>query len=53
MLISLVANKAVPFDRVLVDSWYVTKDMMLFIESLGKIYCVPPAILHELSCRSC
>ena len=38
MLISLVASKAIPFDRVLVDSWYVCKDLMLFIESLGKIY---------------
>jgi hypothetical protein len=38
MLISLVAGKAIPFDRVLVDSGYATKDLMLFIESLGKIY---------------
>lgn len=41
MLISLVAAKAILFDRVLVDSWYVTKDLMLFIESLGKIYYCP------------
>jgi hypothetical protein len=41
MLTSLVASKGVAFDRVLVDSWYATKDLMLFIESLGKIYYCP------------
>ena len=41
MLTSLVASNGVAFDRVLVDSWYVTKDLMLFIESLGKIYYCP------------
>lgn len=41
MLISLVASKAVAFERVLVDSWYVTKELMLFIESLNKIYYCP------------
>ena len=41
MLIASVAAKAIAFDRVLVDSWYVTKDLMLLIESLGKIYYCP------------
>jgi hypothetical protein len=41
MLISLVASKAAIFDRVLVDSRYATKDLMLFIESLGQIYYCP------------
>lgn len=41
MLLSVVANKALAFNRVLVDSWYVTKDLMLLIESLGKIYYCP------------
>ena len=41
MLISLVANKAIPFDRVLVDSWHATKELMLLIESLKKIYYCP------------
>lgn len=41
MLVALVASKAVAFNRVLMDSWYATKDLMLFIESLGKIYYCP------------
>jgi hypothetical protein len=41
MLISLVASKAAIFDRVLVDSRYATKDLMLVIESLGQIYYCP------------
>lgn len=41
MLIAAVANKRLSFDRVLVDSWYVTKGLMLLIESLGKIYFCP------------
>ena len=41
MPISLVANKAIPFHRVLVDSWYATKESMLFIESLKKVYYCP------------
>jgi hypothetical protein len=41
MLVALVASKAVAFNRVLVDSWYVTKELMLLIESIGKIYYCP------------
>jgi len=41
MLISLVANQRVTFDRVLMDSWYGAKTLLLFIESLGKFYYVP------------
>jgi hypothetical protein len=41
MLTTAVASKAIPFDRVLMDSWYATKDLMLFIESLGKVYYCP------------
>ena len=41
MLISLVANERVTFDRVLMDSWYGAKDLLLFIERLGKFYYVP------------
>ena len=41
MLIAAVAAKALRFNRVLVDSWYVTKELMLLIESLGKIYDCP------------
>ena len=38
MPISLVAGKSIPFDRVLVDSRYATKESMPLIESLKKIY---------------
>jgi hypothetical protein len=41
MLISLVASKCVAFDRVLMDSWYGAKALLLLIESLGKFYYVP------------
>ena len=41
MLTALVASKRLAFDRVLMDGWYATKDLMLFIESLGKIYYCP------------
>lgn len=41
MLTTLVASKQLAFDRVLMDTWYAKKDLMLFIESLGKIYYCP------------
>ena len=41
MLLSLIANKGLAFNRVLMDSWYATKELMLFIEQLGKIYYCP------------
>ena len=41
MLISLVASQRVAFDRVLMDSWYGAKELLLFIESLNKFYYVP------------
>lgn len=41
MLLALIADKALAFNRVLMDSWYATKDLMLLIESLGKLYYCP------------
>ena len=41
MLVRLVADKGVLFNRVLIDTWYATKDLLLFIESLGKVYYAP------------
>jgi hypothetical protein len=41
MLQSLVDGKRVTFDRVLMDSWYGAKELLLFIESLSKFYYVP------------
>jgi hypothetical protein len=38
MLVAAIANKGLPFTRVLFDSWYATKDLMLKVESLGKLY---------------
>lgn len=40
MLDSLI-HRQVPFTYVLMDTWYATKRLMLFIESLGKIYYCP------------
>ena len=34
----LVYSKRVAFDRVLMDSWYGAKDLLLLIERLGKFY---------------
>lgn len=40
MLTGTIADKQSPFATVLMDTWYATKDLMLFVESLGKIcYC--------------
>lgn len=41
MLTGAIADKQLPFATVLMDTWYATKDLMLFIESLGKIYYCP------------
>jgi len=41
MLVSLVADKQLPFKTILMDTWYATKALMLFIESLHKIYYCP------------
>ena len=41
MLTNVVYQKELPFYAVLMDTWYATKDLMLFIESLAKIYDCP------------
>jgi len=41
MLACLVTKRDITFDRVLLDSWYGAKELLLFIESLGKFYYVP------------
>lgn len=41
MLTNLIADKQLPFASVLMDTWYATKDLMLFIESVNKIYYCP------------
>jgi hypothetical protein len=41
MLARLVTGQRVTFDRVLMDSWYGAKALLLFIDSLGKFYYVP------------
>ena len=41
MLTNLVHHKALPFRTVLMDTWYATRTLMLFIESIGKIYYCP------------
>jgi hypothetical protein len=40
MLSNVVHQKALPFQAVLMDTWYATKELMLFIDKLGKhFYC--------------
>ncbi len=41
MLSHTVHHKKLPFQAVLMDTWYATKDLMLFIESLAKVYYCP------------
>jgi hypothetical protein len=41
MLSLLVYHKQLPFEAVLMDSWYATKDLMLHIEKLEKRYYCP------------
>jgi hypothetical protein len=41
MLAHCVYQKQLLFRYVLMDSWYATKEIMLFIESLNKIYYCP------------
>lgn len=41
MLTNVVSHKQLPFQAVLMDTWYATKDLMLCIESLQKSYYCP------------
>jgi hypothetical protein len=41
MLTNVVYHKQLPFQAVLMDTWYATKDLMLFIESLAQTYYCP------------
>jgi hypothetical protein len=41
MLTNVVYQKQLPFQAVLMDTWYATHDLMLFIESLQKLYYWP------------
>jgi hypothetical protein len=41
MLINAVADKQLPFLTVLMDTWYATKELMLLIEKLHKVYYCP------------
>ena len=41
MLSHTLYQKRLPFRAVLMDTWYATKGMMLFIESLRKLYYCP------------
>lgn len=41
MLQNLVYHKLLSFHTVLMDSWYATKDLMQYIDNLGKYYYCP------------
>lgn len=41
MLTNIVYQKDMLFSKILMDSWYATKHLMLKIEELGKIYYCP------------
>jgi len=41
MLQNLVSHKVLPFDTVLMDTWYAVHSLMLYIDSLEKIYYCP------------
>lgn len=41
MLTNAISDKDLPFQTVLMDSWYAERKLMLLIERLGKIYYCP------------
>ncbi|MDB9342572.1 transposase [Nodularia spumigena CS-588/06] len=41
MLSNLVYQKLLPFDTVLMDTWYAVNSLMLYIDSLEKVYYCP------------
>jgi hypothetical protein len=41
MLQHVAHQERLPFQAVLMDTWYATKDLMLYIESLDKVYYCP------------
>jgi hypothetical protein len=41
MLSNVVYEKQLPFHAPLMDAWYATKELMLYIEPLKKIYYCP------------
>lgn len=41
MLTNCVYQKQLQFRTVLMDTWYATKDAMMYIEQLGKVYFCP------------
>ncbi|MDZ8264729.1 transposase [Nostoc sp. ChiQUE01b] len=41
MLQNLVYHKNLPFKAVLMDTWYATNNLMLYIDGLGKYYYCP------------
>ncbi|NJO58841.1 MAG: transposase [Richelia sp. RM2_1_2] len=41
MLLGLVYQRNLPFDTVLMDTWYAVNNLMLYIDSLDKIYYCP------------
>jgi DDE superfamily endonuclease len=40
-MLGSVEHRGVLFERVLMDTWYATKDLMLLIEGMGKTYYCP------------
>ena len=42
MLSVLVYSRSVAFSTVLMDSWYASKPLLLYIESIKKTYYCPP-----------
>lgn len=40
-MLGSVAHREVPFETVLMDSWYATKELMVLIEGMGKRYYCP------------
>lgn len=41
MLTNIHYQKELPYQAVLMDTWYATKDLMLFIDKLGKLFYCP------------
>ncbi len=48
MLSHILYHKQLPFKAVLMDTWYATKGLMEFIESLNKLYYCPLKINRQV-----
>lgn len=40
-MLGMAGHRELPFATVLMDSWYATRELMLLIDGMGKLFCCP------------